>query len=59
MKMNLIFNPNMESSDNQQDFKMTTNICVFNAQYQCMKHTNYEWMKFTWFSSLSCEMLSL
>jgi hypothetical protein len=33
--------------------------CVFNAQYQCVKCTNYEWTKFAWFSLLSCEMLSL
>jgi hypothetical protein len=32
--------------------------CVFNAWYQCVKHTNYEWMNFAWFLLLSCEMLS-
>jgi hypothetical protein len=33
--------------------------CVFNAQYQCMKHMNYEWMNFTRFPLLNCEMLNL
>jgi hypothetical protein len=23
--------------------------CAFNAQYQCMKHTNYEWTNNIWF----------
>jgi len=38
------------------------NFCVkyvFNAQYQCMKCTNYEWTNFAWFPLLSHEMLSL
>jgi hypothetical protein len=33
--------------------------CVFNAQYQCVKCTNYEWMNFAWFPLLNNEMLSL
>jgi hypothetical protein len=33
--------------------------CVFNAQYQCVICTNYEWTNVTWFPFLSCEMLSL
>jgi hypothetical protein len=33
--------------------------CVFNAWYQCMKHTNYEWTNFAWFSLLHHEMLYL
>jgi hypothetical protein len=33
--------------------------CVFNAWFQCVKCTNYEWMNFAQFRLLSCEMLSL
>ncbi len=33
--------------------------CVFNAWYQCLKHTNYEWTNVTQFLFLSHEMLSL
>jgi hypothetical protein len=33
--------------------------CVFNAQYQCIKHMNYEWMNFARFPLLNCEMLNL
>jgi len=33
--------------------------CVFNVQYQCMKHMNYEWMNFARFPLLSHEMLNL
>ncbi len=33
--------------------------CAFNAQYQCMKHTNYEWTNDTRFPFLNHEMLSL
>jgi hypothetical protein len=32
--------------------------CVFNAQYQRMKCTNYEWTNFAWFSLLSHKKLS-
>jgi hypothetical protein len=32
---------------------------VFNTWYQCMKHTNYERTKVTWFPFLSHEMISL
>jgi hypothetical protein len=32
--------------------------CVFNARYQCVKRTNYEWTNFAWFSLLNCEMLN-
>ncbi len=38
------------------------NLCVkyvINAQYQCAKCTNYEWMNFVQFPSLSHEMLGL
>ncbi len=38
------------------------NLCVkyvFNAWYQCVKHTNYKWMNFGWCPLLSYEMLSL
>jgi hypothetical protein len=38
------------------------NLCVkyvFNARYQCVKHTNYNWMNFAWCPLLSYEMLSL
>jgi hypothetical protein len=38
------------------------NLCVkyvFNAKYQCVKCTNYEWTNFARFSLLNCEMLSL
>jgi hypothetical protein len=33
--------------------------CVFNGQYQCVKHMIYEWTNFAWFLLLSREMLSL
>ncbi len=33
--------------------------CVFNARYQCVIRTNYEWINVTWFPFLSHEMLSL
>ncbi len=32
---------------------------VFNAQYSCVKHTNYEWMNFAQFPLLSHKMISL
>jgi hypothetical protein len=32
---------------------------VFNAQYQYMKRTNYEWMNFAQFSLLIYKMLNL
>jgi hypothetical protein len=33
--------------------------CAFNAQYQYVKCTNYEWTNVTWFSFLNHEILSL
>jgi hypothetical protein len=40
--------------------QMSHEFFVFNdAQYECVKHTNYEWMNFWWFSFLNCKMLSL
>jgi len=33
--------------------------CAFNARYQCVKCTNYEWTNFAQFSLLNHEMLNL
>jgi hypothetical protein len=41
---------------------LSINSCVkyvFNAQYQCMKHMNYEWINVTWFPFLIHDLLSL
>jgi len=33
--------------------------CIFNAQYQCVKRTNYIWTNVAWFLFISHEILSL
>jgi hypothetical protein len=54
------YEPMMEQMS--QNLQLPITLCVnyvYNAWYQCVKHTNYEWMNFAWFPLLSTEMLSL
>ncbi len=51
-----------EWMDVTQISHLLINLCVnfvFNAQYKCMKHMNYEWMNFALVPLLSCRNPSL